>query len=267
MSLIILMLSIMEVSSQGITKERQQFAAGRFYSSDKTRLTKELDSLFLECEKIDTPGLARAIIVPHAGYIYSGEIAASAFSTTPKRGIYKNIFIIGSTHVKSFSGASVYGSKDYVTPLGKPSTNEEIVSKLKEYDLFSFPEEFHENDHNIEVEIPFIQHYYEDSPQIVPIIIGTDDRNKIKKDGGNSKTMVHIPENLFVISSDFSHYPLYEDAIIVDSITAEAFMKGDPDFFIKAMKENSSKNIPGFGNYNVRLDIGTSVSGDDQGKF
>ena len=241
----------MEGSSQSISQERQQYAAGRFYSSDKERLTKDLDSLFLECETIGTSGLARAIIVPHAGYIYSGEVAASAFSTTPPKGHYKNIFIIGSTHVMGFSGASVYGSKDYVTPLGKPKTNLEIVNELKKSALFSFSEEYHDNDHNIEVEIPFIQRYYEDSPQIVPIIIGTDDRNKIKKMAEILKPWF-TPENLFVISSDFSHYPLYDDAIKIDSITAEAFMSADPEYFLKALKDNSTKNIP---------DLATSMCG------
>ncbi len=241
----------MEGSSQVISNERPQYAAGRFYSSDPTRLAKELDSLFMECEKIDTPGLARAIIVPHAGYIYSGEVAASAFSSTPAKGFYKNIFIIGSTHVMGFSGASVYGSKDYATPLGKIPTNHDIADKLKESTLFSFPEECHENDHNIEVEIPFIQRYYEDGPRIVPIIIGTNDKKKIKKMAELLKPWF-TADNLFVISSDFSHYPGYEDAVIIDSVTAEALMSGDPDQFLTVIEKNSSKNVP---------DLATSMCG------
>jgi AmmeMemoRadiSam system protein B/AmmeMemoRadiSam system protein A len=241
---IILMLPIMKCSSQEISKERQPYAAGRFYTSDRKELVAELDALFDECLKVEAPGLARAIIVPHAGYVYSGSVAASAFATTPKKGSYKNIFIIGSTHVMGFSGASVYESKDYVTPLGVAATNRMITNKLKESTLFTFPEHFHDNDHVIEVVIPFIQSYYEDNPQIIPIIIGTDDRNTIKKMAETLRPWF-TSENLFVISSDFSHYPYYDDAVVVDNLTAEALMSANPDQFLKVLRNNSSKRIPG----------------------
>ena len=200
--------------------------------------------MFDECLKVEAPGLARAIIVPHAGYVYSGSVAASAFATTPKKGSYKNIFIIGSTHVMGFSGASVYESKEYVTPLGVATTNRMITGKLKESALFAFPEHLHDNDHVIEVVIPFIQNYYEDNPQIIPIIVGTDDRNTIKKMAETLRPWF-TPENLFVISSDFSHYPYYDDAVVVDSLTAEALMSANPDQFLKVLRDNSSKRIPG----------------------
>jgi AmmeMemoRadiSam system protein B len=119
-----------------------------------------------------------------------------------------------------------------------------ITGKLKESALFTFPEHLHDNDHVIEVVIPFIQNYYEDNPQIIPIIVGTDDRNTIKKMAETLRPWF-TPENLFVISSDFSHYPYYDDAVVVDSLTAEALMSANPDQFLKVLRNNSSKRIPG----------------------
>jgi len=243
LTLLILMVSIMDSSSQEFKTDRVQFASGRFYSSDKNTLLKDLDSLFNECVKATVPGLARAIISPHAGYIYSGKTAASAFSTVPAEGQYENIFIIGSTHVMSFGGASVYGSGDYVTPLGKAEVNKEITQLLKEHEEFAYPESFHNNDHNIEVQVPLIQYYFKDAPKIVPIIIGTEDREKLKKMAEILSTWFD-PKNLFVISSDFSHYPSYGDAMVIDSLTAEAIMSGNPNTFLRVLNRNSTLKVP-----------------------
>jgi hypothetical protein len=99
--------TIMETFSQNITTDRQPVAAGRFYPADKETLTKDLTRLFETCKKSSDNREVRAIISPHAGYMFSGEVAASAFSAIPKNAVYKNIFIIGSSHVMSFDGASV----------------------------------------------------------------------------------------------------------------------------------------------------------------
>src|SRR5664279_3237363 len=101
-------LTIMDTFSQNITTDRQPYAAGRFYSADKKVLTSDLSVLFRNCKKPAGSWNVRAIISPHAGYSYSGRISASAFSAIPQNAVYKNIFIIGSSHVMYFDGASVY---------------------------------------------------------------------------------------------------------------------------------------------------------------
>ena len=85
------------------------------------------------------------------GYPFSGKIAASAFSAIPKNTVYKNIFIIGSSHVMYFEGASVYNSGDYITPLGKVSVNKEIANELiLNNKVFNFPITAHIQEHSIE---------------------------------------------------------------------------------------------------------------------
>ena len=107
----------------------------------------------------------RAIISPHAGYVFSGKIAASAFSSIPKNAVYKNIFIIGSSHIMAFDGASVYNTGDYITPLGKIKVNREIADKLiNENKVFNFPVNAHIQEHSIEVQLPFIQYYFKETP-------------------------------------------------------------------------------------------------------
>jgi AmmeMemoRadiSam system protein B/AmmeMemoRadiSam system protein A len=235
----------MESFAQNKTTDRQPFAAGRFYSGDKETLTKDMSILFENCKKSPPNLNVRAIISPHAGYVFSGEIAAAAFSSIPRNTVYKNIFIIASSHVMYFDGASVYNSGDYITPLGKLPVNKEIANKLIiENKVFQFPTDAHVQEHSIEVQLPFIQTYFTELPPIVPIIIGTDNENTIKKIAEALKPYFK-PENLFVISSDFSHYPSYKDAVENDRLTAESIISGNPKTFLNTIRKNSEKNIKG----------------------
>lgn len=237
--------NIMELNSQSGTVDRQPVAAGRFYSSDREALKRDVQKLFTDCRKPEGVNHARAIIAPHAGYVFSGRIAASAFSATPREAAYKNIFLIGSSHVMAFEGVSVYNTGDFITPLGKISVNREIADRLKkEFKVFDYPTSAHIQDHCLEVQLPLIQYYYTSVPSIVPIIIGTSSSQTIKKIA-EALRQYFTKENLFVISSDFSHYPSYEDGKKVDNATAEALVSGDPSAFLSALRKNSQRNIGG----------------------
>lgn len=237
--------AIMETFSQNKTTDRQPYAAGRFYPADKDTLMKNLSQLFESCKKSPDIWNVRAIISPHAGYVFSGRIAAAAFSAIPKNSVYKNIFIIGSSHIMSFDGASVYNSGDYITPFGKIEVNREIANKLiSENSVFNFPTNAHLQEHSIEVQLPFVQYYFKDKPLIVPIIIGTNNENTVKKIAEAIKPWF-TSENLFIISSDFSHYPPYKDAIETDNATALSIASGNPRTFLNTLKMNSEKGIPG----------------------
>jgi AmmeMemoRadiSam system protein A len=89
-----------------------------------------------------------------------------------------------------------------------------------------------------------IQYYYSKTPKIVPIIIGTNNVNTVKRIAEALKPYF-TPENLFLISSDFSHYPSYKDAVNVDKLTAQSIVSGNPEAFITTLRNNSAKNIPG----------------------
>jgi MEMO1 family protein len=237
--------TIMETYSQNITTDRQPVAAGRFYPADKETLTKELSNLFETCKKSSGNQEVRAIISPHAGYVFSGGISAAAFSAIPKNAVYKNIFIIGSSHVMYFDGASVYNCGDYITPLGKVPVNKEIADKLiKNNKVFNFPVTAHLQEHSIENQLPFIQYYLKNLPPIVPVIIGTDNNNTVKSIAEALRPWF-TPDNLFVISSDFSHYPSYADAVINDSLTALSLISGSPETFLATLGRNASKHTHG----------------------
>jgi hypothetical protein len=235
----------MNMFSQNRSGDREPYAAGRFYSANKDTLKNDLAQLFSSCVKVPAGWKVRAIISPHAGYVFSGKIAASAFSSMPKNAVFKNIFIIGSSHIMAFDGASVYNTGDFITPLGKIKVNQEIANKLKnENPLFRFPVDAHMQEHSLEVQIPFIQYYFTSEKQIVPIIIGSNNENTIKAIAKILKPWF-TDENLFIISSDFSHYPPYKDAIEVDKATADAILSGNSETFLKTLDKNAAKSISG----------------------
>lgn len=236
---------LMETFSQNKPIDRQPVANGRFYAADKTTLANDISKLFESCKTSPENQDVRAIISPHAGYVFSGIIAAAAYATIPRETIYKNIFIIGSSHVMAFEGASVYNSGDFITPLGKLAVNKEIANKLiNENKVFKFPASAHLQEHSIEVQLPFIQYHFKETPLIVPIIIGTNSETTVKKIAEVLRPWF-TNENLFVISSDFSHYPSYNDAIEIDNSTALSIISGNPQKFLSTLKSNSLKNISG----------------------
>jgi len=238
-------LLIMNSNFQKQATDRQPVAAGRFYSANKETLSKDVAQLFSTCTNSPAYNNVRAIISPHAGYVFSGKTAAEAYSSIRDRSSYKNIFLIGSSHIMAFRGASVYSSGDFITPLGKVEVNREIAEKLKSAGrLFNNPEDAHKQEHSLEVQLPFIQHHFSNNPKIIPIIIGTSDTQEIKNIAEILRPWF-TPENLFVISSDFSHYPSYRDANEVDRITAESIISGNPQKFLTTIKSNAEKHISG----------------------
>jgi AmmeMemoRadiSam system protein B/AmmeMemoRadiSam system protein A len=245
---IIFLISIlftMNLYPQNRQADREPVAAGRFYPADKETLSSDLSKLFSGSGSNSSAARVRAIISPHAGYVFSGKIAADAYASIPKESKYKNIFIIGSSHVMAFNGASVFNTGDYMTPLGRMKVNLEIAEMLKANNsCFRFPVTSHSQEHSLEVQIPFIQYYFKSPPPIVPIIIGTDSKSTIMEIAAALKPYFNS-ENLFIISSDFSHYPSYTEANIVDKATADAIVTGSAEIFLNELRKNSSKNIEG----------------------
>lgn len=243
--LLVSILIAMQTYSQPRSADRQPVAAGRFYSANKETLTNDLSKMFGACVKPASRLKVRAIISPHAGYIYSGRIAASAFSEIDRDATYKNIFVIGSSHIMAFDGASVYDAGDYLTPLGRVVVNKEIASKLKnENKLFDFTTTAHLQEHSLEVQMPFIQYHFTKEIPVIPVIIATNNIQTIKKMAEILKPYF-TPDNLFVISSDFSHYPSYKTATEVDNATAEAIISGSPQKFIEVLRKNEQIDDPG----------------------
>ena len=228
-------------------KHRDPQFAGQFYPNDKTRLKTELEMLFSGAETdfgyfSSSCDRLRALISPHAGYVFSGKVAAAAFQQIPENASYKRVFVLASSHRYSFNGAAMFFG-NYKTPLGEIATDTEVLDQLKQQsELFIQHNEAHHNEHSLEVQLPFLQHKLNNKFLLVPLILGTLSPETCKEMARVLKPWF-TPENLFVISTDCSHYPNYDDAKQVDFLTATAICKNRTKKLLKVIEVNKGHGI------------------------
>ena len=223
---------------------RKPAVAGAFYPSSAKEIKHMLGPWLHPVKDGPAP---QAIIVPHAGYVFSGEVAASAFNRIPRGQAYKHIFLLGPSHRVGFAGASVDTLYSFAeTPLGKVpidvSLGKEIIRSRDE--VLTCRRDAHDREHCLEVQLPFLQMIFDKVPPIIPIIIGTQRLETLEEIAGALEPYF-TEENLFVISSDFSHYPSYEDASASDLYMADAITSGGLETFLKALTFIDKKNFRG----------------------
>ena len=250
-ALVIFICSITGCHSQSKQIDRQPAVAGQFYPGDKQALQTMLEELYAKAVPGRDLKNLRAIIVPHAGYVFSGITAASAFNRIDPSREYDNIFILGPSHHVGFAGASVYTQGDYITPLGPVKVNKKLGEQLVEkYPFFSSRTDAHLAEHSIEVELPFLQCRMKKAFQIVPIVIGSgydetgEQTLSIYKNIAGALQPYFTEKNLFIVSTDFSHYPGYEDAKVVDKSTADAVLSNSVRNLVLTYNTNAGKGIP-----------------------
>lgn len=224
------------------SNDRMPAVAGSFYPASKNELTQMLTELFNNTHKIlkENP---LAIIVPHAGYVYSGPVAASGFKQLGRDSQFDHIFIIGSSHTMYFNGASIYDQGDFITPIGKVKVDKLASQLIEQHKIFNDSPKPHIKEHSLEVQLPFLQYWLTNDFSIVPIIIGGESKETSKKVAEALKPYFN-KKNLFVISTDFSHYPEYEQAKRCDKTLAEAITTNSAEHFLKVKQSLESKNIP-----------------------
>lgn len=222
---------------------RKPAVAGAFYPGTRENLLKQVETLFSTAAPANKLKNIIAIIAPHAGYVYSGLVAASAYnqlSLVP----YDNVFLIGSSHYNSFDGASIYNEGNFITPIGTARVNIPLAKKLIHDNpgLFLASPEAHEAEHSLEVQVPFLQYLYKDDLQIIPILLGTQKPVTCRKIASALSPYLN-GHNLFVISTDFSHYPNYQNACTVDESTANAIVKNSSEIFMNTVEKNENSGM------------------------
>lgn len=206
---------------------RQAQVAGQFYPQDRAELL-QLVTGFLErqAEPVSTKK-PRLLLVPHAGYQYSGRIAASGFRQLQGQA-YDGVVVVGFTHRLQFSGSSVDTREAYQTPLGDIPIHQQAVAALQAFPGITHLEEAHASgEHSLEVELPFLQVAL-GQLRLIPILMGSsafeDARRLAEALAGLSRT----GDYLFVFSTDLSHYHPYDDAMRIDERTVSAILFETP---------------------------------------
>jgi AmmeMemoRadiSam system protein B/AmmeMemoRadiSam system protein A len=198
---------------------RRPVWAGQFYEENRERLSAQLDGFFKGLENVPAvAGDIEALIVPHAGYVYSGKTAAAAYSLVRGKA-FETVVIIGPSHRHGFEGCSIYPKGGFETPLGVVAVDDKLAAELSRASGFGFVPEAHQEEHSLEVQVPFIQKVLP-GVRIVPIVMGYPSRRTIEALASALAKVLPGRSVLVVASTDMSHFFAKEKARKVDQETA-----------------------------------------------
>jgi AmmeMemoRadiSam system protein B len=199
-----------------MTVVREPAVAGQFYPENPGELRALVDALLDAAAGEELPP-PKALIAPHAGYVYSGPVAASAYARLrPYRDLYKRVLLLGPCHRVPVAGMAVSGADAFRTPLGDVPVDRETVAALEASGIRVF-EPSHRFEHSLEVQLPFLQAVLREF-SVVPVVVGDARPQAVAE---MLESVWGGPETLIVISSDLSHYLDYDTARKHDAATCQ----------------------------------------------
>lgn len=203
---------------------RPAAVAGTFYPGEAGELAKSISTYLGRTRAPAEPRLPKAIIAPHAGYIYSGPIAASIYARlSPLRGRIARVVLAGPAHRVYVPGAAVPSATAFASPLGDVALDRKAIESLRKLPFVETSDRAHAFEHSLEVHLPFLQSVLGDF-RLVPLVVGDASPAQMAQVfdslwGGD--------ETLIVVSSDLSHYLPYDEARRRDLETAKAILALD----------------------------------------
>jgi len=230
---------------------RQPAVAGQFYPGEQEKLKSQvkgfLDQVREEAEQArQATATLRALMVPHAGYPFSGPVAAHGYSLLKNKPA-GTVVLLGNAHSAPFSGIALDRNDAWKTPLGTVPVATELADRLvSTSSLINYNRQAHAQEHSLEVQLPFLQTVLENDFRILPILFGAD--SSLDQEAGSQLASLLeqlLPKDSLVIaSSDMSHYPAYADANQIDRATLEVIEKGDSQALYDHLREVESRGIP-----------------------
>jgi AmmeMemoRadiSam system protein B/AmmeMemoRadiSam system protein A len=217
MLVVSLVIGFAAAAGAGAQGVRKPVVAGAFYDGDKAALAARIDAYLSAVKDLPALGDVRALICPHAGYVYSGPTAAYAYKLVQGKP-YEAVIIIGTSHQYALDGASIYLKGGFETPLGVAPVDEELASAIAKASGFSYVPEAHAKEHSVEVQVPFIQKALP-AAKIVPIVMGYPTRRNVYALAEGIAKACSEKKVLIVASTDLSHYLPKAEANSVDSKT------------------------------------------------
>lgn len=203
---------------------RPAAVAGTFYPDSPAVLASELRG-FLAAAAMASGARPKALIVPHAGYVYSGPVAAAAYAQlAPLRGTVTRVVLAGPVHRVPVHGLAVPATRAFATPLGQVAVDAAAIASLRTLPQVVASDAAHALEHALEVQLPFLQTVLGEF-SLVPIAVGRASPEDV---AAAFDLVWGGPETLLVVSSDLSHYLPYADARRVDRHTADAILALTP---------------------------------------
>lgn len=203
---------------------RPAAVAGMFYPESAKILSGSINEMLNQAA--DSPPLSpKAIIAPHAGYVYSGPIAASIYAPlSALRGIVRRVILLGPTHRVAVDGLAVPRISSFSTPLGALTVDREVIARIADLPQIVASDEAHAQEHSLEVQLPFLQMVL-GTFSLLPLAVGRATAEQV------AEVLERVwggEETLIVVSSDLSHYLNYDAACLTDSRSARQIVDLDP---------------------------------------
>jgi hypothetical protein len=226
------------------TDVREPVLAGKFYPASAPKLKLAIEKFMEDAVQVAVEKPV-AIVVPHAGYVFSGQICADGF-TQARKEQYDVVVILGTNHTNpGFEKISLYPGGGFRTPLGTALVDTDVVSSLMEEDPAdcTLDKSLHEHEHSVEVIVPFVQVVFPKA-KIVPVIVGSPDLRMSSRFGQALAKVLKNKRALIIASSDLSHYPNAKAAVHVDKGTLEAITTMNPAIFQSTIHSHTDRHIP-----------------------
>jgi AmmeMemoRadiSam system protein B len=227
---------------------RRPTQAGSFYAGDAQALKQQIESCFLhsfgpgKLPKVNANGPRRVVglVCPHAGYMYSGPVAANAYYELALDGKPETVVILGPNHTGYGSALALMDKGVWRTPLGDVEVDENVARALcRETKLLDVDESAHKFEHSVEVQLPFLQYLYGNSFKFVPVCFQLQDFESADEVGNALAEVLSGLNAVIVASSDFTHYEPQASAERKDLAALEAVKAMDAKQFVKIIEERN----------------------------
>lgn len=221
---------------------REPAVAGQFYPAEAKELTKQVDDFLAQAAVEKSTEAILGLIVPHAGYLYSGQVAAYGFKQLEGESI-ETVILIGNSHRAYFEGAAIYNEGYFKTPLAEVEVDSDLAQKIiAENKKIKADKSVHALEHSLEVEIPFLQRTLKDF-KILPILLGGNNKDDLRILSQAISKNIAEKNVLMLASSDMSHYPPYEQANYADKKVCDAILTGQIEKLEDTIAQLEKENI------------------------
>ena len=236
-------------------KIRKPCVANAFYAGTRTSLTNQVTDCFThpfgpgQVPKANRTGPRKilGIVSPHAGYMYSGPVAANGFARLATDGTPETFIILGPNHTGNGSGVSILTDGAWETPIGTTAVQTELAKQIqKSSNILDIDESSHMYEHSIEVQLPFLQFLYGEAAKFIPICMMMQDLQTSREIAKSIVEQCKGKDYVIIASSDFTHYEPHETACKRDGMAIDAIMRLD-DSALNEFGESNRVTMCGYG--------------------